>query len=103
MTSALRQLNHIHKKGLIKIFIIIAPDNSKNTNHGHISLIETDHCNSTLSTSNQFEKGIVLFFLQYFRKPSKNSQTKGRVLEGLCVSIKIFKIWGNGLQCVHII
>ena len=37
---------------------------------------------------------MVLFSLQYLRKPSKKSQSKGLVLEGFRVSFKIFKIRG---------
>ena len=37
----------------------ISPRNSKNSNHKHISLIGTDHCNSKRI---QFEKDIQMFF-----------------------------------------
>ena len=41
----------------------------------------TDHCNSKLSENIYFEKDIYLFF-QYFRKPARKSEWKGRILEG---------------------
>ena len=54
----------------------------------HISLTETSHCKFQISKNIQFEKNN--HFFQYFRKFTRKSKSKGRILEGLLVSLTNF-------------
>ena len=58
-------------------------DNSKNTNHKHISLTGTDHCNLKLSKLFSLKKIFIIFLI--FQKSARKSKSKGYILEGLCV------------------
>ena len=63
----------------------IYPDNVKKWQH--ISLTGTDHCSSRLNKKTLFQGDIRLTF-QYFKKSRKQSRSKGRILEGLCIFFK---------------
>ena len=62
----------------------ISPNESKNTNHKHNSLTETDHCRSKIFKNIEFEKDNHLLF-RYFRTYARKESSKGGILEGLRV------------------
>ena len=82
----------------------ISPNNSKNTNHGHISLTATDHYNFRFPKNFQFEKTFAIFL--YFGKSGRQLNCKGLIWEGLRVSLKssfrqnyqVFNFCGSSLN-----
>ena len=77
--------------------------NSKDTNHRHISLTGTDHCNSKLTKNIRSGKDILFFFLfvfQYFRKTAKKSKSKGLTLDRHRVFCKL-QYCSSALKCLQ--